>query len=64
MNITPRISDDDKLPTAREVADYLRDVLAGMASMARDIGLENTSAALELARREAEREASELEVSR
>jgi hypothetical protein len=64
MDIKPRPPEDDDLPTAREVADYLRDVLAGLASMARDIGLEHTSAALELARREAEREANELESSR
>ncbi len=64
MNTKPRLPEDDELPTAREVADYLRDVLAGMASMARDIGLEHTSAALELARREAEREATEQEASR
>jgi hypothetical protein len=64
MTIKPRHSDDDELPTAREVADYLRDVLAGLASMARDIGLEHTSAALELARREADREATDLELSR
>lgn len=64
MNIKPHPSQDDELPTAREVADYLRDVLAGMATMARDIGLENTSAALELARREAEREATDIESSR
>ena len=64
MNIEPKSPQDDELPTPREVADYLRDVLAGLASMARDIGLEHTAAALELARREAEREAAELEVSR
>lgn len=64
MDSKPRLSDDDKLPTAREVADYLRDVLAGMATMARDIGLTHTAAALELARREAEREASASETSR
>lgn len=64
MTIKLRPSDDDELPTAREVADYLRDVLAGLASMARDIGLEHTSAALELARREADREATDLELSR
>jgi hypothetical protein len=64
MNTQPRLNEDDKLPTAREVADYLRDVLAGMATMARDIGLAHTAAALELARREADREAAEVEVSR
>mgnify|MGYP001191320447 CR=1 FL=1 len=63
MDMKPHPPEDD-LPTAREVADYLRDVLAGMASMARDIGLSHTAAALEIARREAEREAIELETSR